>query len=252
MKMRFAIIGMIVTLFVTCFSIVGCQQDETETSMGELPYLSIDSNTGLSTISPTEWEIIRKAASRVNIGIKDGLFYMGQTSGSQVNISENLFAIFKSSIENANKKIKSKKIKLFRKRSRAEGEYEEELRGNDCVARTILWTCRVLDSPISEEDVTEWIDSQYGGDGVPFEDVGIVLDHYFIGEQVPTPVDGYTIGTGNQKMTIGVLGIGHMVNILKLEDGFVTYYDAQIDAVNTTYVTNMIYYYNVYEIRTDI
>lgn len=233
--MKFALIGMIVTLCVTCFSIVGCQQDETETSMEQLPYLSLNSKTDFSHLSMEEWKTVQNAARRIDVVVKDGLFSIKQTSGSQVNMSEDLFEYFQDGIKNTNKEIR-KQVKLSRKRSRYGGELEDEPKNYDCVAQSILAVYERMGVAIG--DKLDWIEEQYGTEGVPFGEISIVMEHYFEGKEVsisPSLVP--------DKPTIVIFNgvdYGHAANLYVIEGGVVYYTDPQLG--------NHLYYKNLSEV----
>lgn len=246
MKMKFALIGTIVTLCVTCFSIVGCQQDETETSMEQLPYLSLGPKITLSNPSPAEWETIRKAASRVNISIKDGLFYMEQTSGRQVNMSENLFTIFKEGVDRTNKRIVSGKIKISRSRSRWAGEYDEDNQGNDCLAQSIAYAIRRMGGVPNEPEIESWIISQYGDNGVPFDCLTEVLNLFLDGHEVSAIPTEFGWKSGNAIIVLQCGDQGHAVNLIEIrEDGYVAYADPQRGEYGNATVSQIIYMFQI-------
>lgn len=83
---------------------------------GELPYLSLsreitDLEKDYFNLSKADRRIFGLALGRMNVTESNGEYVTGLTSGKQIHISENLFAVFKKLLEDTNKreKVKSKR-----------------------------------------------------------------------------------------------------------------------------------------------
>nr|WP_302829464.1 hypothetical protein [uncultured Bacteroides sp.] len=234
-----------------CFWIVGCQQDEEvpNASVESLSFLSITSNADLLNLSKIDWRAIKEAAKRINIEVRDGLFYIKQKSAEQINVSDELFSLFVDGVDKTNQDIKKSKIKLVKPQTRWDGEFTDEWSESDCVAQTITGTLMAMGAVI-DGSVSAWVESQYGNDGVPFNEVVSVFDHYFDGHEVPIPVDGTHIGNSGAESIIAILRSGdggHAVNLLSIQDGIIVYMDYQQGGIVATgFVTDIMLVYNVY------
>lgn len=88
----------ILLILFSLFPFVGCQQEELNERNNDLSFLSLGENSDYSALSKTEMKILREAFQRLEIGIKDDYFYIEQTSGAEIHISEELFLYFKKII----------------------------------------------------------------------------------------------------------------------------------------------------------
>lgn len=247
---KISFVTVIVTFFAICFFIGGCQQDEIDNTYSDkLPYLDISSNVDLRDLSQEDWNAIKEASKRININIKKGLFKIKQKSGESINMSETLFTLFQESVDRANINIKTGKIKLTKPRTRWDGEFEDEWREADCVAQTINGVFMAMGVHCDESSIYGWIEETYGNNGVPFNYMTEVLNHFFTGHEVPIPADGFISGNSSAQSTIIVLrsgDYGHAANLISVENGIITYMDYQQGVINTGFVTDIMYVYNVY------
>lgn len=180
----------IVTLLALFFfPFIGCQQEELNDRNEDFSFLSLGENPDYSTLSKGEMKILRKAFQRLEIGIKDDHFYIKQTSGAEIHISEALFIYFKKALEKSNEMIDNPKIDLSLPRTRYYEEGGGSNRRSDCVACAVVSMLNRRGRSASLESVSAWIESQYGYDGVPDYAFTSVLDHYFYGGQIMVPAN---------------------------------------------------------------
>lgn len=180
----------IVTLLIlfSLFPFIGCQQDELDRNDNS-SFLSLGENPDYSALSKNEMKILRTAFQRLEIEIKNDCFYMRQISGAEVHISEDLFLYFKKALEKSNAMIENSEIVLSLPRTRSYEEGGSSNRRSDCVACAVVSMLNKRGRSVSLGDVSAWIESQYGYDGVPDYAFKTVLDHYFYGGEIMVPVN---------------------------------------------------------------
>lgn len=239
------VLVILIILFAT-YNFVGCQQESD--IKNSLPFLTIDTDIEFSKLSKNEQAILMEAYGRLNISNEDGLFNLKQISGEQVNISENIFLYFKSIIDETNQSIISSEINLSRPRTRTATEIDTNM-PTDCVAHAISWALRDGDGkPVSE--VTQWVESQYGNNGVPGDQFYTVLNHYFYGSPIPIPTKYEFYNSNKVIMAIRIPGGGHAVTLLSIEGPNVIYQDNQDgNKVKMCLVLDIIYLYSIYGAR---
>ena len=87
----------IISLIICWFIIGGCQEEENTNRFSSFPFLSSESDfisTSMSELSENDLIVINEAFQRLSIDSKDGLLYINENSGCQINISEKLFTFF--------------------------------------------------------------------------------------------------------------------------------------------------------------
>nr|WP_302828847.1 hypothetical protein [uncultured Bacteroides sp.] len=225
-------IGLISMLLLEiCFFVVSCQQDEALNLeiKRDCSYLSVDLLKLPDNMSKEEMTNLGKAYYRLDIIEEEGLFYIKQKSGVEINISEELFQYFVTLIKEMNNRFVMEKIELMLPRTRTNDEGSNGGR-NDCVAHTVTAVLSSFGRSTSVGDVSGWIEGQYGNDGVPFNEMSNVLNHYFRANSVPIPM-GYTHDFANPvNQLIGVLeneGSAHAVTIIAVNGSTVFYRDDQ-------------------------
>lgn len=228
-KKTITLATIVITLGI-CSIIASCQQDEMgeEANTKEWIYLSVDTSKNASEMSTDELKIVIEAFRRLNILEKDGLFHIMQ-SASELNISEDLFALLKTTVGEMNERIISSKIDISTPRTRTN---EEGGNGgkNDCVAHTISAVSSSFGRYTSVNSISTWIENKYGNDGVPLNAMGNVLNHYFHSNLVPIPA-GYSHDFRNPtNQVIAVIEQGwtaHAVTVLAIQTGTLLYRDDQ-------------------------
>lgn len=130
------------------------------------------------------------------------------------------------------------------------GMYGNGITGNyvktNCVAHTIAFT---LHLPLNE--VSAWIESHYGKNGVPGNKYYEVLNHFFEGSPTPIPPYEYnSFGENSGPPLLAAIKIpnsidGHSVFVTKIKGAEVQYIDAQNNNVGTCTTFDLIYLYRV-------
>jgi hypothetical protein len=148
----------------------GCQKgenlvDRQEEENGSLPFLSINRfDFDYNDLSESEMDVINQAFRRITFSLEDGYYQIEQQSGSQVNISEELFSFFQTAVDNSNDR---NAFAIATYIPRLKSGSESGANATDCVARTIVGIAASLGSSLSYNTVNSWITSQYGNGGVP-------------------------------------------------------------------------------------
>lgn len=227
------IIRFISVLFLgICFILVSCQEDDEELKLetdSEYSFLSVDLLKSFVNMSKEEISDLGKAYCRLDIIEKDDLFYIRQKSGVEINISEELFQYFKDLVKEMNDKFVNQKIELALPRTRTNDEGNDGGR-NDCVAHTVVAVLSSFGKSTSVSDVSSWIENQYGDNGVPFNQMSTVLNHYFVASSVPIPVEYTHSFADSANQLIGVLeyeNMAHAVTIIAINGSTVFYRDDQ-------------------------
>jgi hypothetical protein len=116
----------------------GCQEDDITTDNG-LPYLSVDSKIDLPNLSEQDMYTLQQALGRIEIYRNGGFYKIKQTSGAQINISEELFDFLKNSVAHTNEIFKRDALKLPvpRLKSGQETDLPQDEKRTDCLARAI-------------------------------------------------------------------------------------------------------------------
>lgn len=237
-------------LLFLCFSIsfffffTGCQNDEESEACAKLPYLSFNEKTDYSNLSQDDLEVINKAFQRIEIKDDHGLLKIKQKSGSEINISEDLFYFFKMSVDKTNDRLKLAKIDLSMARTRSYSESGGYNERNDCVAQSIVAVLKDKGVYRSIDSVSREVDAITGGGGVPMNLMKTVLEKYFHVTQVSTPSSSSTPVSSS----IAVIHNGsqaHAVTLIGVNNGYAVCRD---DQNNTTILCPLESLGNVYRI----
>lgn len=155
----------IVLLFTFCIvGFWGCESDQEDSAQEFLDIKTYD----MSKMTETDFKTIIKAMERLDVSRKDGLYVVKETSGNQVNISNQLFDFVKQSFSRTNKLLKGRKLKNIIARINS-GNPE------DCVAHAIAG----LNAGVSYAQADAYITSLYGSNGVPPNALISVVQHFF-------------------------------------------------------------------------
>lgn len=235
----------ILLILFSLFPFVGCQQEELNERNNDLSFLSLGENSDYSALSKTEIKILREAFQRLEIGIKDDYFYIEQTSGAEIHISEELFLYFKKSLEKSNEMIDSSEIDLSLPRTR----YYEEGGGSnsrsDCVACAVVSMLYKYGRNVSLESVSTWIENQFGCDGVPDYAFESVLDHYFYGGKIMIPVNTNMYYDNIIAVMSTSDGGAHAFTLQAVNNGYYVGYDDQNGYSFVQPVTQLRFLYQV-------
>lgn len=235
-------------------SFIGCQQEES-LSDERSSYLSIDKEFDFLNMSPNELGIYLSALQRLDVEEDDdGFLHIKQTSGLQVNMSEELYDYFSLKVEEANLKVFSSDINYSIPRTRTSREGENDV-PMDCVARSVSDMLGWLGTNSSSSDISAWIKKEYNTDDVFGDDYYDVMNHYFRGSPmiIPPYQTGYDFMNQPFKV-LGVLGrpeggIAHSVTVLSISNNNVWYYDNQNAVSRICTIIDIRYLYRVDGVR---
>lgn len=106
-------------------------------------YLELSRYDQGSEMSQSDFEILCEAESRLDFSTKKGLIIIAQTSGSEVNISEDLFKYIKNNYDHLNKIRNYSKQKAAKrvKRNNPEGDYNSK--DHNGIAHSIAGTLSI-------------------------------------------------------------------------------------------------------------
>lgn len=208
------------TFFISCDKNV-----EDVTVMSEnLTYLSVQSDKKLSEFTSAEWNILKEAQNRLTISTdSDGLSVIKELSGSEVNISENLFCIIQRLVENGNKIIANGNCNTTR------------MAGDNCVAKCIVWVARCFGANLNLSTVSDEIRSRDCEGGVPPTRVEEILELWFTIESVSVPITTAALGGGQ---IIAVILDSHAVIFQSLDGDEIYFYDEDLVREDTDDPTN--------------
>lgn len=159
-----AIIGLL-SIIISILIIQGCVKNDETTN--DMPYLKLSSQ--LENMNSQDKEVLKQSKERLAkyISSDNGIFSLKIKSGSEVNISDEIFEYFQSSINKANLQLKDKsyaidgdrvvkKIKL--KAPRLKSGVAEESNGQYYVSQTgVDYTWYGMNINISHEDIQAMI-----------------------------------------------------------------------------------------------
>lgn len=216
----YVLIFLSVTFFVSCDKCV-----EGEKVMAEnLSYLSVQSDKKLSEFTSEEWNVLKEAQNRLTISTdRDGLSVIKELSGSEVNISENLFCIIQRMVENGNKIIAKGSCNMTR------------MAGDNCVAKCIVWVARCFGANLNLSTVSDEIRSRDCEGGVPSGRVAEILGLWFVIEPVSIPITTAALGGGQ---IIAVILESHAVVFQSLNGDEIYFYDEDLVREDTDDPTN--------------
>jgi hypothetical protein len=173
--------------------------------------LSVNSDLSVfSNLSNADLNIISQAFSRLDINQKNGLIQIKQTSGSQVNISENLFVFIKNQLDNSSK---YREIKPNVPRLKQDGESTIP-NLNNCVAYSVSRIMAQFGVTTSVSTIDTYYQSQYGTNGIPSGSLATAAQTY---------LNGYTTTSipPSGSKAIVVLKIGHAINFFSASGNFI-------------------------------
>jgi hypothetical protein len=216
----------VMMVIASCF-MIGCSQDmfEDDTNISDMSeYLSV-SSTNLLNLSEADAATVQLAFKRIDIRFENGLYGTKFSSGSQINMSGELFSIFKDAINNSNKAIKEASLKPKIPRLK---NGNESSTSNDCVAYAIQSVLYGFGTSMSLSSINTWLVDQYGTQGVPLSSFSAAVSHFLNGSPV-TISNNYSIPSGKKVIIVLRTGpsSGHAVTLLSVSGGNVLYSDPQ-------------------------
>ena len=225
------IIGL--TFISCCLAFEGCQNEDLNTSIN-LPYLSLPTGINYSKLSEADYIIIGHAIDRLEI-TRDGLFYkIKQTSGKEINISNELFEFIENTVSHTNNLFYKNRSKLSPIRFKSSSEVTP-VSPNDCVARALAYYgCADYVTANSE------INTTFGNNGVPIDYFYDVCNFFCAG----TNVSPSNISEGSMGNMIIVINdgssSGHAVNgKYCYNGGVIQYWDPQNNCMGYTTIDNV-------------
>jgi hypothetical protein len=229
--------GLIFTILIT---LPACSNEDD--LKHNLSYLSLNKEMNDTKLTVNELNIISQALKRLEIYRADGIYKVKHYSGSEINISNELFEYVINSINHTNKIIlkSGKRFKLVRFKTSAE---TTEPPKTDCLARAIT---QGLAGSETYDDVNEYITDEYGNDGVKLEDFNEACTHFFPNGSAKNPSD---IDSGSMDNMIIVYrtsdGNAHAVNGTYSNGNDILYYDAQNSCLGYCSVNDVIAAYSL-------
>ena len=164
---------------------VSCSESDNVITPKQQTFLSVTPGKYLSEYTQAEWDVLDEAKSRLNIvTTPDGLRYITELSGNEVNISEELYDKIKIMIENGNNLITGAK------------KSQTRMSGDDCVANCIVELGRRLGSTMNAPLIKQWINNQCEGIGVPESRVLEMVQRWLIAHSIGTPISTAALGDG--------------------------------------------------------
>lgn len=164
---------------------VSCSKSDNVITPKQQTFLSVTPGKYLSEYTQAEWDVLDEAISRLNIvTTPDGLRYITELSGNEVNISEELYGKIKIMIENGNNLITGAK------------KSQTRMSGDDCVANCIVELGRRLECTMNAPLIKQWINNQCEGVGVPESRVLEMVQRWLIAHSIGTPISTAAWGDG--------------------------------------------------------
>lgn len=215
----------------------GCQEDDIVTS-NELSYLSLPQGIDLSNASVNDMNVLSKALGRLDVSKKKGLYHIKQTSGAQVNISEDLFNFIKGLYDHTNKIFQS--YSLSYSLPRLKSGNPEEGTSSDCMAHAISYA-----GGGTYGTVGCYLLSQYNGLSVPLSSFSDACQHFFPNGSTAS-IGEFSNGSMNNAIIIYMTGpnTAHAVNgtYYDQSNGTVWFHDPQSGengVLNANDITNI-------------
>ncbi|MGV8090433.1 MAG: hypothetical protein AB2L24_01025 [Mangrovibacterium sp.] len=212
-------------LMLFSFSIIGFWGCEKESLFENYysEYLELDSYE-FSNMSEKDMNTIGLALQRLDIDKNTGMYNIKQTSGAQVNISEELFDYIKRGFAHTNKIFKSNSLNSSIPRLKSgdtEGDNTQPSDSTYCVAHALAGM-----GGVSFDDAKAYIDSIYGSGGIPSNVIDSVVYHFY-----PNATDSLYGGNMNNAFIYFSTSdsTGHAVNgmFYDSESGVIMYHDYQ-------------------------
>jgi hypothetical protein len=221
------------------FIFQGCQKDDIIPN-DELPYLSLGPGIDLSKISEKDMNILMEAHKRLDVYKKDGFYHIKQTSGAQVNISEDLFYFIKSLYNHTNDTFKSHNLSYSVPRLKS-GDPEDGggSSSSDCMAHALSYA-----GGGTYGSVGSYLISQYGGLSVPLSSFYDACHHFFPSGNTVS-ISSFSSGSMNNAIIIFMTGQGtaHAVNGLTYDQANGTIWYRDNNGYGTLWVNEII---NIY------
>ncbi len=185
-----SIITLLVIMMGVSFFFVSCNNDsDLGKDIDGQTYLSLSDNNNWSNLSEVDNQTLVKALKRMEIVKANEGYQTKWTSGSQINISEELFVKIKEVMNLSNKSISNTKLKSVRFKTSAENGTSY-----DCVAQAISSLLGSFGCSTTYNDVNSWAQAQWGTQGVPLGSFVDACNQFLDGQQIS--LNGNTFSNG--------------------------------------------------------
>lgn len=214
-------------LFAIC--ILGCQEDSSITEKDTYPYLSLPDDISMGNLSDMDFQILAQALQRISfIKTDEGFYELKTKSGSEINVSENIYQLFYEMTCQTNLTLKSN-ISYSRTMLLSSGE-NNSTTGTDCFARSVAYATGKSYSYVST------VFAMYGSDGIPLHSLSAAAA-MFGGEPVgvQTMLDNPSLGN-----YVVIVDNCHAVNFKRGNKENILIWDPQIGASNPNHGIGLI------------
>lgn len=184
------------------------------------PYLSLEGGNDLSS---KDRNVLAQAFLRANIRLEKGEYQFSAQSGTELNISEELFEKLQEVVRNSNERRLSKVVKSFIPRLKSNTENpggSSDTTSTDCVAHVVSTVLGNFGVAMSHLDINSWIVDEYGPGGVPANNFYDVLDQFLGGSSASLPNSYFYTGSGPQLIVVistGNPNEGHAVTVTAVD-----------------------------------
>lgn len=205
---------------ITLLLISACQQEQfIDDYIDYSSYISLPQGADINNLNESEIEIVMSAFPRMRINEReDGLSELITKSGREVNVSEEIYALYQKMIDISNDEIISG-VTYSRSTLMSDGEAAPAGEPTDCLARSIAAA-----TGKSYYEVNSYITQNYGNNGVPPNEFYKVASKFGSGNAISV---SSLISSGNFSRCIIVIDSSHAVNAYGYSNGFITYWDYQ-------------------------
>lgn len=210
---------LILLLFTSCNTdLIDGNMDILQTDYSE--YLSLPNDIDeYSIFNEDEKHILYQAANRIHyIENEDGLYQITDSSGKDINISDDLFQFFQKSIEKSNTILSNYNSNIrARLISRSEG-FDGHYRMTDCLS----WAIHNA-TGYSYSYVDDWIVGNVGTGGVPYSQIEWVIGQF--GNYSCMDINNFTTPENFAQGFVIIYDTGYSLHAV---NGFMQLYNGQI------------------------
>lgn len=218
--------AVVMLFFFSIIGFWGCEE-ESEFESQYTEYLDLETYE-MSKMEVKDMEILGQALQRLNIYKKKGRYEISQTSGAQVNISEDLFDYITKGFEHTNVVYNSKSFSSIIPRLKSggyEGSNGQPIDSTHCASYALAGM-----GGVNYATAAAYSDNRYGTNGVPADSMASFFYHFYPnGSSVnPNSLSGGSMGS-NMIYFRTSDNIGHAVNGIYYDakTGNLMYYDPQ-------------------------
>lgn len=254
MKLRkFSVLfGVVILVFL--LTIFSCSEIGNEISVDKSEYLSVNHSIDFNTLSNSEREAVIKAFSRFSITTtKEGYIIIKEKSGSEINISENIYDFYKKMFDEHNKSIPLKISTRYALPSDSDyvGDENAAVDSAGCVIYSIQGVLYKMGTTVPYDEIKrELMAKGLYNDGVAAGDMPAALGLFFnVSPQTPPYDQNYNY---NRHYIMSVWqNVSdyrfeyHCVEFMSSNDGLCSYYDYQNRCYGICDVSQVFQFYYV-------